>query len=128
VFFAIVIGLGLQRREVETPVHRLRRELKKVATGDLQRIDDHNYGGHVGGLARDINAALARFTHAPTQRSDIAGKDLNAILGPSGGSTFDLPASDSAFSGGGPAPAFAPPPSSGFAPPPPPSSFAAPPL
>jgi len=41
VFFAIVIGLGLQRREVETPVHRLRRELKKVATGDLQRIDDH---------------------------------------------------------------------------------------
>jgi len=127
VFFAIVIGLGLQRREVETPVHRLRRELKKVATGDLQRIDDHNYGGHVGGLARDINAALERFTHAPTQRSDIAGKDLNAILGPSGGSTFDLPSADSAFAGGTPPPAFSP--QSSFSPPPPPSaSFSAPPL
>ena len=50
----------------------------------------------------------------------MAGKDLNAILGPSGGSTFDLPAADSAFAGGGPPPAFAPPPPPSFSAPPPP--------
>ena len=127
-FGAIIVGLALQRMEHDSPIGRLRRELQKVASGDLHKVHDSSYGGKVGGLARDINAAMERFTHAPTQRSDIAGKDLNAILGPSGGSTFDLPASDSAFSGGDPPPAFAPP-SAGFAPPPPPSSsFASPPI
>jgi hypothetical protein len=127
----IAIGLFLQRLEVESPLKRLRRELQKLASGDLHKIHDSSYGGNVGGLARDINAAIERFTHAPTQRSDIAGKDLNAILGPSGGSTFDLPAADSAFGESGPAPAFSPPPPPSFAspsPPPPPSSFSAPPL
>jgi hypothetical protein len=126
----IVIGLFLQRLEVEAPLRRLRRELQKLASGDIHKIQDTSYGGNVGGLARDINAAIERFTHAPTQRSDIAGKDLNAILGPSGGSTFDLPAADSAF-GSPPPPAFAPPPPPAFAspaPPPPPPSFSAPPI
>ena len=77
----IVIGLFLQRVEVESPIRRLRRELQKLASGDIHKIQDTSYGGHVGGLARDVNAAIERFTHAPTQRSDIAGKDLNAILG-----------------------------------------------
>ena len=104
----ILIGLFLQRLEIESPLARLRRELQKLASGDIHKIEDTRYGGNVGGLARDVNAAIERFTHAPTQRSDIAGKDLNAILGPSGGSTFDLPAADSAF--GGAAPAFSPPP------------------
>jgi hypothetical protein len=124
----IFIGLLLQRVEVEAPLRRLRRDLQKLASGDIHKIDDHRYGGNVGGLARDVNAALERFTHAPTQRSDLAGKDLNAILGPSGGSTFDLPAADSAFSGGTPPPAFAPPPPPAFSAPPAPSSFSAPPL
>jgi hypothetical protein len=128
-FAAIFLGLAFQRLEVDTPIARLRRELQKLASGDLQKVQDSNYGGKVGGLARDINAAIERFTHAPTQRSDLAGKDLNAILGPSGGSTFDLPAADSAFAGGGVAPAFAPPPPPSFsAPPPPAPSFSAPPL
>jgi hypothetical protein len=128
----IAIGLFLQRVEVEAPLRRLRRELQKLASGDVHKIHDSSYGGNVGGLARDVNAAIERFTHAPSQRSDIAGKDLNAILGPSGGSTFDLPATDSAFGGGEPAPAFSPPPppsfSSAVAPPPPPAPFSAPPL
>jgi hypothetical protein len=128
-FAAIFVGLAFQRVEVDTPIARLRRELQKLASGDLHKIQDSNYGGKVGGLARDINAAIERFTHAPTQRSDLAGKDLNAILGPSGGSTFDLPAADSAFAGGGAAPAFAPPPPPSFsAPPPSTPSFSAPPL
>jgi hypothetical protein len=129
----IFIGLALQRLEVEAPIGRLRRELQKLASGDVHKIQDSHYGGKVGGLARDINAAVERFTHAPTQRSDIAGKDLNAILGPSGGSTFDLPAADSAFAGGTPPPAFSPPPPPSFSPPAstataPAPAFSAPPL
>jgi len=115
VVVAIGFGLIFQRMEVDTPIGRLRRELQKLASGDLPKVHDSGYGGKVGGLARDINAAIERFTHAPTQRSDIAGKDLNAILGPSGGSTFDLPSAYSAFASGEPAPAFAPPPAPSFA-------------
>jgi hypothetical protein len=150
-FAMIAVGLILQRVEVEAPLGRLRRELQKLAAGDIHKIDDHKYGGKYGGLARDVNAAVERFTHAPGARSEMAGKDLNAILGPSGGSTFDLPSTGSAFSGSTPAPAFnnpsaAPsfnpsvPPSfppvapafpaaaPSFPPPPPPGGFAPPPL
>ena len=141
-FAMIAVGLILQRVEVEAPLGRLRRELQKLAAGDLQKIDDHKYRAKYGGLARDVNAAVERFTHAPGARSEMAGKDLNAILGPSGGSTFDLPSTGSAFSGSTPAPAFAPPvapafpppppafnaPTSPAFPPPPPGGFAPPPL
>jgi hypothetical protein len=128
VVLAIGMGLLFQRMEVDNPLGRLRRELQKLASGDLPKVHDSGYGGKVGGLARDINAAIERFTHAPTQRSDIAGKDLNAILGPSGGSTFDLPSADSAFASGEPAPAFAPPPPPSFSAPPAAPAFSAPPL
>jgi len=135
-FAMIAVGLILQRVEVEAPLGRLRRELQKLAAGDIHKIDDHKYGGKYGGLARDVNAAVERFTHAPSARSEMAGKDLNAILGPSGGSTFDLPSAGSAFSGSTPAPAFAPPAAPSFSPPaapsfpppPPPGGFAPPPL
>src|SRR5450432_2281091 len=132
-FAMIAVGLFLQRLEVESPLGKLRRELQRLAGGEIQRIEDSHYGGKIGGLARDVNAAVERFTHAPAPRSEMTGKDLNAILGPSGGSTFDLPAAGSAFSGSTPAPAFAPPPPSSFAPPqlpsfsqPPPPTFSAP--
>jgi hypothetical protein len=116
VFLMIAIGLMLQRIEVDAPLRRLRRELQRLASGDISRIDDARYGGNFGGLARDLNAAVERFALAPGARSEMAGKDLNAILGSSGGSTFDLPTAGSAFSGAGPglpqaaAPVFAPPP------------------
>jgi len=126
-FGMIAIGLFLQRVEVESPLCKLRRELQRLASGDIHRIEDNHYSGKIGGLARDVNAAVERFTHAPAPRSEMTGKDLNAILGPSGGSTFDLPAAGSAFSGSTPAPAFAPSAAPAFAPPPP-SSFAPPPL
>jgi hypothetical protein len=124
--FAIVaVGIALQRMEIEAPLKKLRRELQRLANGDLPRIDDRRYSGHIGGLARDVNAAVERFTHAPAPRSEATGKDLNAILGPAGGSTFDLPTTDSAFASS--APAFPPPPPS-FAPPPlPPPGFVPPP-
>jgi hypothetical protein len=125
-FAMIAVGLVLQRVEVEAPLRKLRRELQRLAAGDIHKIDDHKYPGRIGGLARDVNAALERFTHAPgAGRSEMAGKDLNAILGPSGGSTFDLPGTGSPL-GAPPPPAFPPPPPS-FAAPPPPPAFPPPP-
>lgn len=126
-FAMIAIGLFLQRWEVESPLGKLRRELQRLASGDIHRIEDSHYRAKIGGLARDVNAAVERFTHAPAPRSEMTGKDLNAILGPSGGSTFDLPPAGSAFSGSTPAPAFSPPMAPAFSPPAAPS-FAPPPL
>jgi hypothetical protein len=137
VFLMIAIGLALQRLEVEWPLRRLRKELQQLARGEIHKIQDGRYGGRFGGLARDVNAAMERYTHAPAPAGEMSGKDLNAILGGapgSGGGAFDMPAPDSAFSGSTPAPAFAPPPAPAFAPPPapafappPPPAFAPPP-
>jgi len=124
VFAMIAFGLLLQRYEIESPLRKLRREVQKIASGDLHKVHDAGHHGHIGGLARDLNAAIERFTHAPSARSEHAGKDLGAILGPAGGSTFDLPSTDSAFSGS--ASAFAPAPAPSFAPPPLPSFTASP--
>jgi hypothetical protein len=127
VFVMIGVGLFLQRREVEGPLEGLRKELGQLGRGEIPKLQDGRYGGKFGGLARDINASIERYTHAPAAPSEMAGKDLNAILGgkpgpaASSGSTFDLPSKDSAFSGNTPPPAFGPPPAPSFAPPPPPS-------
>ena len=127
---AVMIGVGLilQRREIEGPLEALRKDLQLLARGEITKIADNRYGGKFGGMARDVNAAMERYTHAPAAPSEMAGKDLNAILSgkPARGSTFDLPSQDSAFHGNDPAPAFGPPPAGGFAPPPPPA-FAPPP-
>ncbi len=128
VLVMIFVGLFTQRHEVESPLERLRKDLQQLARGEITKILDSRYGGKFGGLARDVNASMERYTHAPAAPSEMAGKDLNAILGgkPAAGSTFDLPGKDSAFHGNDPAPAFGPPPAGGFAPPPPPA-FAPPP-
>jgi hypothetical protein len=126
VFLAVVIGLLLIRNEGEKPMRRLRADLKQLARGEIFKIQDLQYGGPFGGLARDINAAIEHYTHAPSAPSAMAGKDLNAILGDSaGGKAFDLPSPGSAFASP-PPPSFPPPPPSGF-PPPPPAGFAPPP-
>ena len=92
VFLAVVIGLLLIRSEGEKPMIRLRAELKQLARGEIFKIQDLHYGGRFGGLARDINAAIEHYTHAPSAPSAMSGKDLNAILGDSaGGKAFDLP-------------------------------------
>jgi hypothetical protein len=123
VFVMIAVGLFTQRHEVEGPLENLRKDLQQLARGEITKIADNRYRGKFGGLARDVNASMERYTHAPAAPSEMAGKDLNAILGgkPAGGSTFDLPSKDSAFHGNTPAPAFGPPRAGGFAPPPPPA-------
>jgi hypothetical protein len=133
------VGLFLPRLEMERPLSRLRTEVQRLSRGEIHKLDDHVFPGKFGGIARDVNAAMERFTLASPPRSETAKKDLDAILGqaPKSGepsSVFDLPQSHygagmapaSPFaprppSGAGAPPGFAPP---GFAPP----GFAPPPF
>jgi hypothetical protein len=89
----IGIGLFLQRMEVDGPLHRLRSEVHSLARNELQKLDDTRYGGKLGGVARDINATVERFTHAPPPKSEMAKKDIAAILdrgGSADGQSFDV--------------------------------------
>jgi hypothetical protein len=144
------VGLLLQRHETEKPLARLRGEVQRLARGEIQKLQDHDYPGKFGGIARDVNAAMERFTLASPPKSETAKKDLDAILGPAPSepaSVFDLPQSHfgnlapvSPFGqgapfgggGGGANAAFAataaspsPPPFGGSRPAPPPAAFGA---
>jgi hypothetical protein len=125
------VGLFLQRMETEKPLSQLRAEVQRLARGELQKLNDHAYPGKFGGIARDVNAAMEKFTLAAPPRSETARKDLDAILGPAPtepASVFDLPQQASPFANG-PAAASNPPPAFPGGTPPrpaPPSPFAAP--
>ncbi len=95
------VGIWLQRVETEGPISRLRAEMQQLAKGDIQKINDSVYSGKLGGIARDVNASMERFTHAPSAKTEVGRKDINAIMGKGAeGSVFDLPAS-SPFGGAG---------------------------
>jgi hypothetical protein len=95
----IGIGLFLQRMEIETPLKRLRAEVRSMAKQELHKIEDTKYGGKLGGIARDINASIEFFTHAPLPKSENAKKDIAAILDPKAasadGKSFDVSSSGS---------------------------------
>ena len=76
----LVIGLGLQRMEVEAPLRQLRAEVQSLARQERQKIDDAKYSGMLGGIARDINASIEFFTHAPLPKSETAKRDISSIL------------------------------------------------
>ncbi len=89
----IGVGLFLQRYEVENPIRRLRAEVHSLANNRASRIEDRSYAGRLGGIARDINATVERFTHAVPPKSEVAKKDISAILdrSPSAdGQSFDV--------------------------------------
>ena len=89
----IGVGLFLQRLEVEVPLRKLRTEVQSLAQNHIEKIDDTRYGGKLGGIARDINATVERFTHAPVPKSEVAKKDISAILdrgGSADGQSFDV--------------------------------------
>ena len=90
----IAIGLFLQRMEIEMPLKHLRAEVHSLAKQESQKIEDTKYGGKLGGIARDINAAIEHFTHAPLPKSETAKKDIAAILDPKAasadGKSFDV--------------------------------------
>jgi hypothetical protein len=110
--FIVILGVGiaLQRWETEAPLARLRAEVQRLARGEIHKLDDVAYAGKFGGIARDVNAAMERFTLASPPKSETAKKDLDAILGPApapaaAASVFDLPQSH--YGALAPAPAFA---------------------
>lgn len=111
ILMMILVGVSLQRVEMEGPLARLRAEVQRLARGEIPKLHDARHPGKFGGIARDVNASLERFTHAPAApATETAGKDLNAILGPdprSGARTFDLP-SLAGLSPSGPAGGFGP--------------------
>jgi hypothetical protein len=78
----LVIGLWLQRWETEGPLARLRRDLQKMSRGELQKLADTTYPGKIGGVARDVNAAMERYTHAPTPvaRTESQKMNISALL------------------------------------------------
>jgi hypothetical protein len=90
----IAIGLYLQRREVDGPLKHLRAEVRSLAKQEMRKIEDTKYGGKLGGIARDINATIEYFTHAPLPKSETAKKDISAILDPKAatadGKSFDV--------------------------------------
>ena len=90
----IAIGLFLQRLEIENPLKHLRAEVHRLAKQEILKIEDTRYGGKLGGIARDINAAIEHFTHAPLPKSETAKKDISAILDPraasADGKSFDV--------------------------------------
>ena len=99
VALVVILGVGLMlpRIEMERPLGRLRTQVQRLARGEIQKLDDHAFPGKFGGIARDVNAAMERFTLASPPKSETARKDLDAILG-SGppaepASVFDLPQS-----------------------------------
>lgn len=98
-FAVIGIGLFLQRYEVENPLRRLRGEVRAMAKQQATKIEDTKYGGTLGGIARDINATVEHFTHAPLPKSETAKKDISAILDPhtssADGKSFDVSSSAS---------------------------------
>jgi hypothetical protein len=85
----IAIGLVLQRKEVDGPLKRLRAEVHHLAKQEVHKIDDTKYGGKLGGIARDINAAIEHYTHAPLPKSETAKKDISAILDPKAAASAD---------------------------------------
>ena len=60
-----------------------------MAKQELLKIDDTKYGGKLGGIARDINATVEHFTHAPIPKSETAKKDISAILDPKAAASAD---------------------------------------
>ena len=90
----IAIGLYLQRMEIDKPLKHLRAEVHRLAKEELLKIEDTKYGGKLGGIARDINATIEHFTHAPLPKSENAKKDISAILDPMAasaeGRSFDV--------------------------------------
>ncbi len=76
----LAVGLFLQRREVENPLGRLRRDVQRLARGEMAKLDDRQFPGQFGGIARDVNAAMDKLAHATPSRESTSRADLNAIL------------------------------------------------
>ena len=87
----VVVGLFLQRFEVDRPIMKLRAELRSLVRLDGVKLDDHKYSGGFGGIAREMNAALE---HVASLGGLSAGHAVGPGAGAGGGG---LPDPGSAF-------------------------------
>jgi hypothetical protein len=84
----VVMGLLLQRLEVDRPIQKMRAELRSLIRLDGAKLNDHKYGGGFGGIARDMNAALEHVSLALSGAHPLGGGTLGG----------DMPEPASAFS------------------------------
>ena len=85
----VLVGLFLQRLEVDGPIQRMRAELRAMIRLDGVKLNDHKYGGGFGGIARDVNAALEHVA---------VGMSGAHSLSAAGAAIGDVPDPASAFS------------------------------
>jgi hypothetical protein len=72
----LVVGIGLMMMEGDRPARQFLRSVEDLGKGELSRLDDREFSGRFGSMARAVNAGLDR-----AERRAPASKDIGRILG-----------------------------------------------
>jgi len=73
----LLVGLGLMVMEGDRPAQRFLLQVGELAKGELSRLDDREFSGRFGSMARSVNNALDRAE----KRAAPPAKDIGRILG-----------------------------------------------
>lgn len=73
----LVVGLGLMAMEGDMPARRFLRAVTSLGRGELSRLEDREFAGRYGSMARAVNNAMDRAE----KRAAPATKDIGRILG-----------------------------------------------
>jgi hypothetical protein len=74
----LVVGLALMVWEADMPAKRLLKRMEELAKGEASRLNDRQFSGKFGSMARAVNSSLDR---AEKRSPASSTKDLNKILG-----------------------------------------------
>ena len=74
----LVVGLALMVWEADMPAKRLLRRMEELAKGEASRLNDRQFSGKFGSMARAVNSSLDR---AEKRTPASSTKDLAKILG-----------------------------------------------
>jgi hypothetical protein len=74
----LVVGLALMIWEADMPAKRLLKRMEELAKGEASRLNDRQFSGKFGSMARAVNSSLDR---AEKRTPASSTKDLNKILG-----------------------------------------------
>ncbi len=106
--------------EADRPIGKLLRQSRELAAGSIERLEDQQFRGRIGSIARSVNEAVERCQDAQPSRPPLHDKDLDSILGGP-----DVSEDDFSLGEESPAEAAAPAVGDAGAPPPPPAADAA---
>ncbi len=67
--------------EADRPIGKLLRQSRDLASGAMDRIEDQQFRGRIGSIARSMNEAVERVADAQPSRPPLHDKDLDSILG-----------------------------------------------